>query len=290
MNPAALDKFLWRTTKSAPINPQTKIIETSKSRVRVRDTEGEKPAVVFFCDPPVMVEHYDDLIKIFSDTFRVVVLELTGCGFSKPKSAKAFEFSEVVLAAEDAIHKLKLGSVVLCGPCICGFVAAELARRGNLNIAGLILIQTPDAANMLAWFERTKKLLRIPYIGQIVVRATSKHLINFWFRYATGKQTNYSDMSTRSLEVISKGGIYSLATILQRWGKGLEDDAVEVPALIFWGKQDRSHAPTDRASSLKHVPNAELIEFEHCGHFPELEDPQEFAKIAKPFMDKCLYT
>ena len=291
MKPAALDRILWRTSKPAPAHPQTKIVEIDATEVRIRDTATNKPAIVFFCDPPIMVELYDELIEWIGPEFRVVVLELPGFGFSKLKSAKALEFSETIRAVEAAVQKLELGPVVLCGPCICGFVVTALAHRANLDVAGLVLMQTPDLAGMIAWTERMdpKRQLRTPYRGQILVRIAAKRLTRSWLRYATGKSTDHSIMSQKSMDVLEAGGSYPLATMLQLWGDGPLDHAIELPALIFWGQQDRSHIPTKRASTLKHVPQGKLIELEHCGHFPELEDPAEFAKRAKPFFQSCLY-
>ncbi|MEM8535197.1 MAG: alpha/beta hydrolase [Chloroflexota bacterium] len=292
MKPAALDQLLWRSSKPTPVHPQTKIIDVDTTQVRIRDTAANKPAIIFFCDPPIMVELYDELIEQIGPEFRVVVLELPGFGFSKLKSASALKFSETILAVEAAIQQLELGPVVLCGPCICGFVVTALAHRANLDVAGLVLMQTPDLAGMFAWTERMdpKRQLRTPYLGQILVRVGAKRLTQSWLRYATGKTTDHSVMSQKSTEVLEAGGSYPLATMLQLWSDGPRDHAIELPALIFWGQQDRSHVPTERTSTLKHVPQGELIKFEHCGHFPELEDPVEFSNRARPFFQSCLYS
>jgi len=56
-------------------------------------------------------------------------------------------------------------------------------------------------------------------------------------------------------------------------------EQINVPSTQIWGKKDYSHRRTDARSILKHLPNCELIEFEHCGHFPELEAADKYVQI-----------
>lgn len=286
MHSASLDRLLWWSYRSAPDHPQTKTVHTSVADVRVRDTAKDRHTVVFLCDPPVMVEHYDELIKELGSDYRIVVAELPGFGFSKSHSTEALEFHGSVSAVESALSQLIAGPMVICAPCICGFVGTELAHRGNLNIAGLVLIQTPDFDGMVQWTERMDPdgRLRKPYLGQLLMRVGARRMTKKWFSYASAEGTQHAPMAEKSLNVLSSGGSYPLATMLQTWESGLENHGLDLPALGIWGQQDRSHDSTERESTLKHVSEARLTEFEQCGHFPELEDPAAFAAEVTPFL------
>ena len=233
-----------------------------------------------------MVEHYDELIGEMGSDYRIVVAELPGFGFSKSHSTEALGFQGSVSAVESALSDLVPGSMVVCAPCVCGFVGAELVHRGKLNIAGLVLVQTPDLDGMVRWTERMDPngRLRKPYLGQILMRVGARRMTKKWFSYATAEGAQHATMAEKSLDVLSSGGSYPLATVFQIWGNELENHGLEIPALVIWGKQDRSHEPTERTSTLKHVPEARLTEFGQCGHFPELEDPAAFAEEVVPFL------
>ncbi len=56
-------------------------------------------------------------------------------------------------------------------------------------------------------------------------------------------------------------------------------NVLEVPATIVWGTKDYTHRKTDKNSILEHLPNCEIIEFENCGHFPELEDTNRYVGL-----------
>jgi pimeloyl-ACP methyl ester carboxylesterase len=48
---------------------------------------------------------------------------------------------------------------------------------------------------------------------------------------------------------------------------------------MIWGPVDRSHRHTDPDSLRELVPQAEILRFPDCGHFPDLERPDRFAEL-----------
>jgi len=112
------------------------------------------------------------------------------------------------------------------------------------------------------------------------VRATASRITRFWFKYATAKQFDQRSLVEMTLNA---SAAYPLATMLQRWSRHLTQQSSDIPALAIWGKQDRSHRDTPSESSLQHVPGAEIVEFEQCGHFSELEDPDAFLLATRHF-------
>lgn len=289
IQPADLDRLLWRIPQRIPGHAQTRTVPAGRGRLRVRDSGGDRPAIVFICDPPNTVEHYDDVIEALGGDYRVVVLELPGFGFSTGGDAAGVTFDGSVTAVESGLQALDLGPAVICGPCVGGFVAAALARRGRLPVAGVVLVQTPDVEGMRAWTERMdpKRHLRRPWLGQLMVRLMAKRLAAFWYRYSVGRQTDPRPLTDTAVTALRRGGAYPLATMLQLWGREMDDGPVDCPALIVWGEQDRSHKHTDRESSHRHAPDGDLHRFEDCGHFPDLENPARFAATVKPFLERC---
>jgi pimeloyl-ACP methyl ester carboxylesterase len=48
---------------------------------------------------------------------------------------------------------------------------------------------------------------------------------------------------------------------------------------MVWGAKDHSHKHTDPRSLHELVPEAEIVHFEDCGHFPDIEQPERFAAL-----------
>ena len=287
---AKFDHLLWRIPRQAVAHEQSRVIETPNCSIRVRDTGGSNQALIFLCDPPVTVEAYDELIACFQPQYRVIVIELPAFGLSRISNASALTFEGALQETEEVIKSMNLDSCILFGPCICGFLAAELVDRTMLPIKGLVLMQTPSKEDMVSWVKRVdpKGLLRVPLIGQLLVRLTARRMARYWIRYASAKNFDSTNLVKVSDHVLARGGGYPLSSMLQLWSKGTKNSNLNVPALSIWGKQDRSHKETASASTCKHVPNAEVIEFSNCGHFTELEQPKQFANAVVPFIREHL--
>jgi pimeloyl-ACP methyl ester carboxylesterase len=60
---------------------------------------------------------------------------------------------------------------------------------------------------------------------------------------------------------------------------------VKVPCTLVWGTQDRSHRPEGMGSLATYLPHATKLEFEDCGHFPDVEQAQRFAQLVLRLVD-----
>ncbi|MBU3745073.1 MAG: alpha/beta hydrolase [Sediminibacterium sp.] len=54
-----------------------------------------------------------------------------------------------------------------------------------------------------------------------------------------------------------------------------------MPTTLVWGAKDFSHRKTDKNSIKQHIKDCEIIEFDNCGHFPELEDTKKFVQLIR---------
>lgn len=61
-------------------------------------------------------------------------------------------------------------------------------------------------------------------------------------------------------------------------------DAIEVPLLVMWGRNDRS-VPAGNAERLRRVPGARVVVLDDCGHAPMVEKAQEFGTHLLGFLD-----
>lgn len=286
-----LDVGLWRSARRAPSTPDTQLIETPTANVRLRDSHpgSQQAALIFLCDPPMLVDHYDAVIDALAP-LRLIVVELPGFGFSAARHHRALGFDGAVDAVEAALATLKLPACVPVGPCIGGFVAAAMAQRQHLPVRGLVLVQTPDVDGMRAWSERMdpKHRLRAPVFGQLMMRAMARKLTAFWCRYASARHSDHVTLNAIAQAGLKAGAAYSLASMLQRWGDGLRDSGLDLPTLVVWGEQDRSHTHTDRMCSHAHASGAAIHCITDSGHFPDLETPEQFAALVRPFAEPLL--
>ncbi|BFP40827.1 alpha/beta hydrolase [Flavobacteriaceae bacterium GF1] len=266
------------------LDPNIGFLHTDHGVVRVLDTGGTKPVILNVPDGPNVIEHHLGLIKELSRNFRVICFEFPGTGFSYPN--RKYDYS-IAAAAKLIIHImdiLKVDRATLAFSCSNGFYAIKAAGLFPERIAHLFLSQTPSLPAMEKWTEGTiPNVLKLPVIGQVANSLFEKKLARTWYRYALPKGMDISSYQDTALNALDRGGCFCLSGLVQ----GLKGDLhhslrlLDTPSTMLWGERDYTHRKTDRTSILEHVPSCEIIVFDDCGHFPELEATHRYVALVK---------
>lgn len=259
--------------------PGLRWVETSGGRLRVRHQPCARgPRLVFAADGPNVLEHYDVLLEHLDGVADVRVVEPPGTGGSWP--APHFDYrlesfaeclGELVTAGEPC---------TLVFPCYLGFVAQLIARRHPAHVRRVVQPQTPSWAAMATWAERVdpRRLLRTPYVGQLVVAARRDTITRGWYRAALGASDDgvLARFVAHADEARAFGGCYGLASLMQAFERSAPPSPTPLPcpSAVVWGRRDRSHRGVDPHAALA---GAEVHVHDHVGHSPELQDPSAFA-------------
>ena len=261
---------------------QMRWVQTSAGVVRVFDSGGDKPCVVLTPDGPNVIEHYQQLFALLTPQVRVVCFDMPGFGFSAPSSGYDHSLDQGAAAIIELLDQLNVPQATLAMSCANGFYALRVAHLAPHRVTRLVLSQTPSMQAMHRWTDRVVPgLLKLPVLGQVVSRLYRQKLATSWYRIALPKATDATPFQQASHQALRCGGCFSLAGVVQ----GLLRESVDAtlgthtPCTVLWGTQDRSHRVTDPQAALRDVPEAEVIVFDDCGHFPDLENPQRFAQI-----------
>ncbi len=60
---------------------------------------------------------------------------------------------------------------------------------------------------------------------------------------------------------------------------------IKIPVALIWGKNDKITPPEVAVEFNQLLPRAELTWVDHCGHAPMMEQPAEFNRILKEFLE-----
>jgi pimeloyl-ACP methyl ester carboxylesterase len=285
------DRARTRHARSAAQRPGYAVLETRDGSVRVR-VHGSGPALVFMTDPPLPLEQYDELVACLAADYTVIVLEPLGFGFSTfAPRVWSFPFERSLANIQEALVQLNRGPYVLAFPCVSAYSALALAERAPELVSALVLAQAPAWREMLLWKAARDPLgvLSRPLLGQLALRAFKQKRSHEWLALASGSRERRREFIAGVDAAFVAGAAFPLASAFQ----ALPDErlvlpAVATPTLFLWGLRDRSHRSTDRQSSLEHAPGGCLVEAQHLGHFPELEDPRWFAATLRSFLRDVL--
>ena len=250
--------------------------------IRYRMVGDGSQTLVLAADPPVVIEQYDELIQCLKDDFRVIVFEISGFGFSLPRSGFRFDFTKVNDLVAEFLRRLALGPYLLAFPCVSAYGAIDIAARFPSLVSGVVLVQAPSWSEEVKWKHGRDRqgILSKPVIGQLALQALKRKQAPQWFDAAVGNREKLSEFVETTDVAFSHGACFCLASAFQRYLTDTEQplSIVNQPSLVIWGEADRTHRKTDKSSTRLYCPHAKEVRFACAGHFPELEEPGRFAR------------
>jgi pimeloyl-ACP methyl ester carboxylesterase len=265
-----------------------KLLSTQSGVLRILDTAGQKPPLLIVPDGPCSIEHYLDLIDLLSPDFRVICFDLPGFGFSYPAWGYDFSVAKTADTIVEVMDLLNIPFAALAFTCANGFFALHIAKYYPDRVSHLVLGQTPSFESMRQWNERIiPKILHVPYVGQIMAASLTRKMAAGWYKKALPKNSPHTEQFIQCADrVLESGGCFCLASLVQGLSHTRSTDLADIstPTLLIYGDKDRSHNQTDFTSLRTHAPRAEIIQFQGCGHFPDLERPPEYAQQIASFI------
>ncbi|MDR3447597.1 alpha/beta hydrolase [Dyella sp.] len=250
--------------------------------MRVYDSGTTGPCVVMVPDGPNVIEHYDALIHILSRQLRVVCFDMPGFGYSSPNHSYEHLLDQGARAVLGVLDGLGIAKATLAFSCANGFYALRAAKLSPERVSHLFLSQTPSLTAMHAWTARViPRPLRIPVIGQIAAWLFRQRAAASWYGMALPRTTDPTAFREKALHALSTGANFCLAGVVQ--GLAREKMAslcgTTTPCTMIWGEKDHSHRCTDPNTLHECVPQADIVHFQDCGHFPDIEQPERFAEL-----------
>jgi pimeloyl-ACP methyl ester carboxylesterase len=242
-------------------------------------------------DAPITISDYDDLIGLLSPRFRVIVLEAPACGFSIPKLNFDFSYEGWTQAFIDTLDALELGPVHLVMPCVSGLSGVGIANKRPDLVRSLIVSQTADWSPERKWAHSLGRLgmFRVPIWGQLLMLKFKQSRWDERLPLIVGQGADRllpnltASLSHGACYCMASAGMYFLTHTCPS-----DVRPVRQPSLAIWGLKDRGHvaAKTDMNSVSALLPSAEVKLLEDVGHWPEVENPSQFAQILTDFIDR----
>lgn len=231
--------------------------------------------------------------EVLAKHHRVYALDLVGSGHSDKPSA-SYSFSYMAQFVKDFMEAERIDRASLIGHSLGGGISLQFSIQFPSKVEKLVLVGSVGLGQQVTLLLR---VLTLPIIGRLLARPSRKGTANFL------KECLY-DSTLVTDELIDFG--YNLASLpgaqdaflstVRTLGniRGMRKDvlrpildnlsAITVPTLIFWGQQDRILPVAHAQVAKDKMPDTQLKIFDHCGHFPQLERPEEFNSIVLNFL------
>jgi pimeloyl-ACP methyl ester carboxylesterase len=229
--------------------------------------------------------------------YRVIVPDQIGFG----KSSKAFihySFHKLARFNKDLLDTLGINKITLMGHSMGGMLATRFALMYPQAVEKLLLedpigledyrtfvpyqsAEQDYTAELKTSFESVKKYYQTSYFTQW--KPEYDYLVKIGAGVAKSADfPRYAKVSALTFEMIYEQPVcYEFALL-------------KVPTVLFTGKQDRTIvgkallSDEEKArhgqyqllgpTTAKRIPGCKLVEFDHCGHIPHIEVPDQFLK------------
>ena len=264
------------------------VIDTS-SFFSTEDQVPSKTMVVLHGYPTSSYDYYKVLPKL-SKHYRVIIHDHLGFGFSDKPLDYSYSLLDQADLALQLWQLLGVKKVHLLAHDYGTSVATEIIARNN-NHELTIEIEKLTLCNGSMHIELSKlrtiqKLLKNKWLGKYVAKLTtyaifSKNLRNVYFDKTKVSNNELKDMwmqleYNEGRKVIHKLSQYinERYTYWNRWIGALKETNLQTN--IVWAKNDPVAVPAIARLIATEISNNKLFWIENTGHFPMLENPDEW--------------
>jgi len=246
--------------------------------VRIELIERGSGRPLLFLHPGIGISATAPVLDRLAERAHVIAPSHPGFGGSE-QPASFNSIDDLAYFYLDLIDELDLDHIILAGVSLGGWIAAEMAVKSCARLSHLVLAnpvgikisdrETHDIADIFALTE--EQLAELAY-----------------FDPAAGKH-DYKAMPEAEVRVVARN---REATARYGWSPYMHDPKlkarlhrIRVPTLLLWGTADRILSRPYGQAYRAAIPGARLAPIERAGHFPHLEQPDEFARRIFAFVD-----
>jgi pimeloyl-ACP methyl ester carboxylesterase len=248
------------------------------------DVIGTGPDVIFLHPFPSNRQFWKPIVPYFDSHFRLIMPDLRGLGESQSGNGIA----TMQRHAADIMRlcdELKVSKAVFVGCSIGGYVLFEAWRQYRERFRALVLCDTKaDADDDLARSKRLQAaedvLLRGP---DLFISAALPNLVG------ASTQRNRPDIFAAARSTTSASTAQGIAAV-QRGMAARPDSTrtlteIDVPTLVLVGSEDNPTPVPVVESLAKKIRKSEFHVIPNAGHFAPFEQPVDFARLLRQFLD-----
>jgi len=235
-------------------------------------------AVIFIHSAGADSRQWHDTVLKLSNKYTYIMLDLIGHGKTFPLNWKAvYEKETYVEYLKEFINALGLTRYVLIGDAVGARICLLYAIKYRpKELFGIIAFEPMDYIPG-DWFGP---------LGTLEKELKDPQAIAKWFISLCSDKTPHENKSKVAWFPLSNsynitiGDLYSASVDLRN---NLKE--ISCPVLLVRGKDDPLVSSQDIERIRKEIPNSSIIEIENVGHFPQVENPENTAKIIEDFLN-----
>jgi haloalkane dehalogenase len=240
--------------------------------------EGAGPPVVLIHGTPSSSQEWRHVVSALATHHRVLAPDHLGFGASdRPPDWRTYSLTWHTANLRSWLEQLRLPPFHLVVHDFGGPIALPLALESPQQLLSLTVIQSwlwdlkaPNMDNpIMRWL-----YLSANFSARMMVKAS-------WGKRIKLTKERHQEFLSQFPDRASRAGTWGFARSVSNEGPLMDEQGArldrlrDVPTLLVWGKADRMVKPHHLARWKERFPNAQVLELDDVGHFPQVEAPVE---------------
>jgi pimeloyl-ACP methyl ester carboxylesterase len=253
--------------------------------------EGRGPVLLLVHGSSSTMQTWDAAVRLLKPRYRVIRYDIPGQGLSAdvPDAVAASVAPPTI--AERLLARLNVTKATVIGVSSGGTLGVQLAARRPDLVERLIISNAPSDP------VETSHLVPTPAWAKAQADARAQGVAGpaFWNEFLTyfagdgrridaATRARFGDLNRRTPH---KNAIALIAKVADHAKALAADAAVRAPTLLIWGGSDKL-LPTASGRTLQKYltgTDAAIVYLPDVGHFPPIETPERFVRIATAWIE-----
>ncbi|NLR94714.1 alpha/beta fold hydrolase [Flammeovirga agarivorans] len=230
---------------------------------------------------------WNDFIKIITPYFRVICIDLPGCGESPNITQATIELSDFADQIHQTLQSIGVQKYCMVGHSLGGYVTLAYAKKYTSYLNGIGLFHSTAFED-----DEAKKEVRIKaaeFVREHGARAFVAPMIANLFDETNREQ--HRGIINRIIKEAEKEDVESIAktSLAMRAREDSSEliSALNIPVLFIVGKKDVA-VPLTKSIEQCHLPkDAHVYFFENVGHMGMFEETTKCQQVILNFLTYC---
>jgi pimeloyl-ACP methyl ester carboxylesterase len=268
--------------------PEDQFIKVNGLKIRYWLLGDSGPTVLMIHGIGSCCEYWSYNVRELAKHYRVLVFDLPGFGQSDKPDDASYSLPYYTEFLKVLLDTFKIQTCHILAHSMGGGLAMSFSVNYPERVDKLVLLDNVGFDSQVTIFFR---FLNLPFIKHLLMRFSRKtfakmvrsnvydgrsfpdHMIDVVYEYNKLPETKRT-----MLRIINSNS--TILSMKHTVIKLIHDkiDAIRTkPTLVFWGKQDPLLAYKSHMQAAKKLlPNAQFIEYDPCGHIPQIECHEQF--------------
>lgn len=259
---------------------------------------GEGPAVVLVHGLLGSAASWGAQIERLSRDFRVIAVDLYGCGASD-KFTGDYSLSSHAATLRDLLDHLDIRSAAFVGHSYGGGVCMQMVYLFPERVDRLCLVSSgglgPEVSVLLRAASLPGSEFVLPLLAAPALRRAASTVGRFAaalispLRPSPSVSEIWRTFGTVADPAARRAFLCITRGVLGPFGQTVSalkyfPEYKDLPAMVIWGRKDRMIPISQAERHQEAMPHAEAVILESAGHFPHLDEPDAFYRAVTPFL------